>query len=90
MAGEELVAHLRRLGDEVAEFGLRARVCAERNGWPYLRVVNPEAETMAENVSCATGAYVWSWGDRIGPVGNPRRVALVIARVLAVREDAPG
>jgi hypothetical protein len=88
----EEVGHLEALVRELGSHGLTARVVQTRSGGPaFLRVVNPNAASLSENVTCAPAPdgldhyYWWSWGERMHRVGDPGGAALKVAHVLEVR-----
>ena len=79
--------HLERLADELDARGLHARVVRTQSGRAFVRVINPNATSLAENVTCrpqaAPGYYWWSWGERMHQVDDPAGAATKVARVLA-------
>ncbi|RAY12905.1 hypothetical protein DPM19_23130 [Actinomadura craniellae] len=89
-ADEPALSHLRALCAAVqAGTALRARV-AERPGdcgGPVLRVVNPGAGHLAEEIGCRAGGgghrFTWSWGDDLGPARDVPAAVRAIERVLA-------
>ena len=69
--------------------GLVARVIRTRSGVAFVRVVNPLATTMRENVTCAPSPaglhdwyYWWSWGECMHYVDDPAGAASKVAHVL--------
>ncbi|MFC4911358.1 hypothetical protein [Actinomadura gamaensis] len=89
MAHDERVGYLEELEHELDTRGLVARVVRTRSGPAFLRVVNPEAASLAEDVTCAPAPdtrghyyYWWSWGERMHRVGDPRGAASKLAHVL--------
>ncbi|MFC4907975.1 hypothetical protein [Actinomadura gamaensis] len=83
---EARAVHLEMLARAVAELtGLRARVVPA--GPAFLRVVNPKAASLAEDVRCDLLAgewwFVWSWGDRLGPADDPDGAARMLDHVLS-------
>ncbi|HEY7484649.1 MAG TPA: hypothetical protein VH912_09335 [Streptosporangiaceae bacterium] len=80
--------HLERLLRELGARGLVARVIRTRSGPTFLRVVNPEATGLSENVTCAPAPdsaehyFWWSWGELMHQVDDPRGAAGKVARVL--------
>ncbi|MCP2338243.1 hypothetical protein [Actinomadura rupiterrae] len=77
--------HLEALGKAIRELtGLRARVVPV--GPAFLRVVNPKAAGLAEDVRCDLLAgewwFVWSWGDSLGPADDPDGAARAVEHVL--------
>ncbi|GAA3425612.1 hypothetical protein GCM10018953_27950 [Streptosporangium nondiastaticum] len=91
--GEDDFGHLERLVSELDSRGLHARLVRTRSGRPFVRVINPNATSLAENVTCraqpATAPrppdvyYWWSWGERMHTVEDPAGAATKVARVLA-------
>ncbi|WP_262403363.1 hypothetical protein [Actinomadura sp. CNU-125] len=104
MVSDERVGYLQELERELGTRGLVARVVRTRSGPAFLRVVNPEAASLAEDVTCAPVPdgrdhyYWWSWGERMVRVGDPDAAARKLAHVLqplspaleAAREAARG
>ncbi|WP_030171089.1 hypothetical protein [Spirillospora albida] len=90
MISDGRVGYLEELEHELDTRGLLARVVRTRSGPAFLRVVNPEAASLAEDVTCAPapGApecplyYWWSWGERMHRVDDPGGAALKVANVL--------
>jgi len=84
---EGAVRHLERLATELGARGLLARVVHGRSGDAFVRVINPKATSLAENVTCraqaATEYYWWSWGERMHRADDPAGAATKVARVLA-------
>jgi hypothetical protein len=80
--------YLQELGHELDERGLVARVVRTRSGPAFLRVVNPAAASLAEDVTCAPAPeshdhyYWWSWGEQLHRVDDPGGAALKLAHVL--------
>ena len=69
--------------------GLVARVIRTRSGVAFVRVVNPLATAMRENVTCAPSPaglhdwyYWWSWGECMHCVDDPAGAASKVAHVL--------
>ncbi|GAA2114274.1 hypothetical protein [Actinomadura alba] len=92
MLPDKRVGYLEELVHELGTHGLIARVVQARADDPvFLRVVNPEAASLSENVTCAPAPdtrddyYWWSWGERLHQVGDPGGAAIKVARVLDVR-----
>ncbi|MCW2902192.1 MAG: hypothetical protein JWO67_4457 [Streptosporangiaceae bacterium] len=86
---DEHVGYLEELVHELGSHGLVARVVRTGSGDPaFLRVVNPQAASLSENVTCALAPegrdhyYLWSWGERMHRVGDPGAAAAKVARVL--------
>lgn len=88
MASDERTVYLEELVHELDACGLVARVVQTRSGPAFLRVVNPDAASLTENVTCApvpetTEHYFWwSWGERLHRVDDPGAAARKVARVL--------
>ncbi|WP_245592643.1 hypothetical protein [Actinomadura rifamycini] len=88
MGSDERVGYLQELERELGTRGLVARVVRTRSGPAFLRVVNPAAASLAEDVTCAPVPdgrdhyYWWSWGERMVRVGDPDAAARKLAHVL--------
>lgn len=88
MVGDRRLAHLEQLEHELGSHGLVARLVSNRPGPAFLRVVNPAAACLAENVTCAPAPderddyFWWSWGERLHRVDDPGAAAVKVARVL--------
>ena len=83
------MAYLKNLADELHARGLMARVIRARSGVAFVRVVNPVATAMRENVTCAPSPaglhdwyYWWSWGECMHCVDDPAGAASKVAHVL--------
>ncbi|WP_459805586.1 hypothetical protein [Herbidospora sp. RD11066] len=48
-----------------------------------MRVINPKATSLTENVVCKSADYWWSWGERMHRADDPAGAASKVARVLA-------
>ncbi|SDG30998.1 hypothetical protein SAMN05421505_103133 [Sinosporangium album] len=90
--GEEDFGHLERLVSELDARGLLARVVKTHSGRAFVRVINPNATSLAENVTCRPHTpvkdhrdwyYWWSWGERMHHADDPAGAATKVARVLA-------
>ncbi|MEU0520503.1 hypothetical protein [Streptosporangium sp. NPDC006007] len=89
--GEDNFGHLERLVSELDARGLHARVVRTQSGRAFVRVINPNATSLAENVTCRAQTapshrdwyYWWSWGERMHTVSDPAGAATKVARVLA-------
>ncbi|GAA3470328.1 hypothetical protein [Nonomuraea roseola] len=81
--------HLERLVSELDARGLLARVVRTHSGKVFVRVINPNATSLAENVTCRSASevpdwwYCWSWGERMHQADDPAGAATKVARVLA-------
>lgn len=88
MVNHDRVGYLEELGHELDSRGLVARVVRTRSGPAFLRVVNPEAASLAEDITCAPAPdgrdhyYWWSWGERMHRVDDPGGAAVKLAHVL--------
>jgi hypothetical protein len=88
MVSDISLDHLEQLVRELCARGLVARVVTTRSGPAFLRVVNPEATSLSENVTCAPAPnsaehyFWWSWGELMHQVTDPRGAARKVARVL--------
>ncbi|MFC4062523.1 hypothetical protein ACFOWE_29845 [Planomonospora corallina] len=90
MQGDDF-GHLERLVSELDARGLHARVVRSRTGRVFVRVINPNATSLAENVTCRAQTtasrpdwyYCWSWGERMHTADDPAGAATKVARVLA-------
>ncbi|MEU9022587.1 MULTISPECIES: hypothetical protein [Actinomadura] len=82
------VGYLRALERELDARGLVARVVRTRSGPAFLRVVNPAAASLAEDVTCAPAPeshdhyFWWSWGERMHRVDDVGGAAVKLAHVL--------
>lgn len=91
MVSDERVDYLEELEHELGHRGLVARVVQTRSGPRFLRVVNPHAASLAEDVTCAPAPdsrdhyYWWSWGERMHRVDDPGGAATKVAHVLNAR-----
>ncbi|WP_231334156.1 hypothetical protein [Actinomadura graeca] len=95
MVSDRRVGYLEDLERELGTRGLVARVVRTRSGPVFLRVVNPEAASLAEDVTCAPAPespdhyFWWSWGERMHGVDDPGGAAGKLAHVLQpLRRDA--
>ncbi len=92
MVNDKRVGYLEELVPELGSRGLVARVVRTRSGPAFLRVVNPDAASLSENVTCAPAPdaasgevadyYWWSWGERMHRADDPREAARKVAHVL--------
>lgn len=89
--GKDDSGHLERLVSELDARGLLARVIRTQTGRAFVRVINPEATSLAENVTCrpqaTTDYYWWSWGECMHRADDPAGAASKVARVLAAVGD---
>jgi hypothetical protein len=86
---EQRVTHLEQLRSALGSYGLEARLIRSPHGGPeFLRVRNPRAAGLAENVTCAPAPdgradyYWWSWGERLHGTDDPGVAAGKVAHVL--------
>ena len=81
------LARLERLGDVLAQHGLRAKLMTPPGRVPSLHVVNPSAASLAEDVYAGRGQdgswwFWWSWAERIAASEDIEGAAARIRRVL--------
>jgi hypothetical protein len=88
--GDDNFEHLQRLVSELGARGLLARVVQTQSGRRFVRVINPNATSLTENVTCRPTTsdmpdwwYCWSWGERMHTADDPAGAATKVARVLA-------
>jgi hypothetical protein len=89
--GDDNFEHLERLVSELGARGLLARVVRTQTGRLFVRVINPEATSLTENVTCRPSTvadlpdwhYCWSWGEPMHAADDPAGAATKVARVLA-------
>jgi hypothetical protein len=81
--GEDDFGRLERLVSELDARGLIARVVRTQSGRAFVRVINPNATSLSENVVCKSTDYWWSWGERMHRADDPAGAATKVARVLA-------
>jgi hypothetical protein len=89
--GDDDFELLERLVAELGALGLLARVVRAQSGRRFVRVINPNATSLSENVTCRPTAvsdipdwwYCWSWGERMHTADDPAGAATKVARVLA-------
>ena len=95
MVSDRRVGYLEELEQVLGSRGLVARVVRSTGGPAFLRVVNPEAASLAEDVTCAPSPeshdhyYWWSWGERMHRVDDPGGAAVKVAHVLQPLELQP-
>lgn len=80
---EDDFGRLERLVSELDARGLIARVVRTQSGRAFVRVINPNATSLTENVVCKSTDYWWSWGERMHRADDPAGAATKVARVLA-------
>jgi hypothetical protein len=88
--GQACTDRLDQLAPALTRHGMTANLLAPAGRVPSLRVVNPAAPALAEDVyaeCCEDGSwwFWWSWAERIATASDPDRAAARIARVLAAR-----
>ncbi|MER6950055.1 hypothetical protein ABZ297_35200 [Nonomuraea sp. NPDC005983] len=89
--GDDNFEHLARLVSALDAHGLLARVVQTQSGRMFVRVINPNATSLSENVTCRPTVaselpdwwYCWSWGERMHAADDPAGAATKVARVLA-------
>ncbi|MER7363167.1 hypothetical protein ACI2LC_41580 [Nonomuraea wenchangensis] len=89
--GDDDYERLERLVKELGARGLLARVIRTQGGRQFVRVINPKATSLTENVTCRSATvsdmpdwwYCWSWGERMHTADDPAGAATKVARVLA-------
>lgn len=84
---------LKELGLVLDGKGFRVRINRPIGGPAFLRVANPAAGGLSENVTCKPGCddelfYFYSWGDPITPVSEMESAAERLMRVLSPLEVA--
>ncbi len=82
---------LDQLGPALAARGMTASLVTPAGRVPSLRVVNPAAPALAEDVyagCCEDGSwwFWWSWAERIAAASDLDQVAARIAHVLAAAD----
>ena len=97
MVSDKRLGYLEGLVPELGSRGLVARLVRSRSGPAFLRVVNPDAASLSENVTCAPAPdaasgevadyYWWSWGERMHRADEPHEAARKVAHVL---QPSPG
>jgi hypothetical protein len=80
---EDDFGRLEHLVSELDARGLIARVVRTQSGRAFVRVINPKATSLSENVVCKSADYWWSWGERMHRADDPAGAATKVARVLA-------
>lgn len=78
---------LDELAAELGKHGLKSRLMAPPGRVPNLRVVNPAASRLAEDIYVGRSQdglwwFWWPWAERIAPGDEFAAAAAVIARVL--------
>jgi hypothetical protein len=84
-------AHAERLAAVLRSRRWKANV-VDAGGRIAVRVVNPDAPILSENVLCRQGppgewAYWWPWREQIGTAGDVSRAADRIVHVLRATEE---
>ena len=79
---------LDQLGPALARFGMTANLVTPAGRVPSLRVVNPAAPALAEDIYTGCGEdgtwwFWWSWAERIAAASDVDQAAALIAHVLA-------
>lgn len=79
---------LEQLGPALARYGMTASLVTPAGRVPSLRVVNPAAPALAEDIyagCCEDGSwwFWWSWAERIAAASDVDQAAALIAHVLA-------
>lgn len=82
------------LAEVLARGGLRTHLVTSPGRPAYLHVVNPAAAALAEDVYLARSQdggwwFWWPWAERIAAGDDLDGAAMMIRRVLAVREERP-
>jgi hypothetical protein len=85
-AAEAAVTMLEALGAELGCLGLTARLLIRSGQPPALRVANPAAPQLADDIRAAPASpgqpgYWWSWGDPVA-AASPGEAAALISRAL--------
>ncbi|MGP7998727.1 MAG: hypothetical protein ACLPKI_15630 [Streptosporangiaceae bacterium] len=85
---------LDQLAPALAQHGMSTSLLAPAGRVPSLRVVNPSAPALAEDVyagCCEDGSwwFWWSWAERISAASDLNQAASRIAHVLAARGFRP-
>jgi hypothetical protein len=86
--GQACAERLDQLGPALAPYGMTASLVTPAGRVPSLRVVNPTAPALAEDVyagCCEDGSwwFWWSWAERIAAASDLDQAAARIAHVLA-------
>jgi hypothetical protein len=91
-----MLGHLDRLSAAIlAGSDLVCRPIRPSSGLPVLRVTNPAAPELTEDIGVVAGAhlgdwhYQWPWGARIGPVDQVEETTRRIIDVLDPRTGSP-
>jgi len=82
-AHEAEATALEKLAAELGARGFESRLITAESGHPSLKVTNPQATALSENVLAAEGWLWWSWAERIAAVTDVAAAADAITRVLA-------
>jgi hypothetical protein len=84
---------LDRLAPVLAQHGMATNLMAPAGRVPSLRVINPAAPALAEDVyagCCEDGSwwFWWSWAERIAAATELDRAAECVAHVLSAPHDS--
>jgi hypothetical protein len=85
---EAAVSRLEALGAELGRLGWTARLIIAAGTPPVLRVANPAAARLADDIRAAPAgsgqpSYWWSWGDPVA-AATPAEAAALISRALRI------
>ncbi len=86
--GQACADQLDQLGPALTGYGLTTSLVTPAGRVPSLRVVNPAAPALAEDVYAGCGEdgswwFWWSWAERIAATSDLDQAAALIAHVLA-------
>ncbi len=86
-APDYFLDRLTGLAEELGRLGMNSRLTAPVGRVPSLRVVNPAASMLAEDVYVGRSQdglwwFWWPWAQRIAPGDQAATAAALIARVL--------
>ncbi|GAA2114639.1 hypothetical protein [Actinomadura alba] len=84
---QDAASHLKALAKLMVERGFTALLVQAEDSPPLLRVTNPSASDLAEDVRCSLAlgelCFMWSWERPIAPVRHVEPAAERIAYVLS-------